>query len=94
MRYIIQPPENGKPLAWLLSKDPMPSAAPLFPDSQKGLVVAYLLNGACYAEVIPKKEQLTAVCGSGFPFGRLFFHVKKDDLFQACPRLSVDSFGG
>jgi hypothetical protein len=93
MRYIIQP-QNEKALTWLLAKDPTPSVAPLFPDSEKGLVVAYLLNGACYSEVIPTKAQLSAVCGSGFPFGRLFFHVKKDDLFQACPRLTRDSFGG
>jgi hypothetical protein len=94
MRYIIQPQVDAV-LPWLFRKAPSPSAVPLFPENNdKGLVVAYLLNGVCYAEVLPTIKQLRAVCGKGFPFGRLFFQVKKIDLFPACAQLSASSFEG
>jgi hypothetical protein len=94
VRYLLQP-ENKPVLTWLLEKDPAPSAAPVFPEGDDlGLVVAYLLNGVCYAEVLINSEQLVETCGSGFPFGRLFFHVKRQDLYSACDALTKSSFGG
>ena len=93
MRHFIQP--NARLLPWLLEQDAAPSVIPVFPDDvENGLVVAYLLNGTCYAEVLTNKEQLFAVCGKGFPYGRLFFHVKKASLFLVCAQLSRKSFGG
>lgn len=92
MRHFLQP--DGKLLPWLLKQDAAPSVIPVFPDDVEiGLVVAYLLNGTCYAEVLTSKEHLFAVCGKGFPYGRLFFRVKKDSLFLVCPQLSRKSFG-
>lgn len=94
MRYLLQP-DVGAVLPWLFRKDPLPSTAPLFPENNdKGLVVAYLLNGICYAEVLPTVKQLKLVCGNGFPFGRLFFCVKKADLYPMCSQLSESSFKG
>jgi hypothetical protein len=94
MRYLVQP-EPDAVLPWLFRKDPLPSTAPLFPRAEgRGLVVAYLLNGVCYAEVIPTVKQLRVVCGKGFPFGRLFFHIKKADLFPFCSQLAESDFGG
>lgn len=82
-------------LPWLFRQDEKPSAAPVFSeDENTGLVVAYLLNGLCYAEVVPTVEQLRVICGKGFPFGRLFFRVNKKELFRVCPSLSERSFMG
>jgi hypothetical protein len=93
MRHFIQP--DGKLLPWLLEQDATPSVIPVFPnDGNIGLVVAYLLNGTCYAEVLTGKDSLFDVCGKGFPFGRLFFHVKKTTLFPVCDTLTGKSFGG
>jgi hypothetical protein len=94
MRYFIQP-RKGKLLDWLLKRDANPSIIPVFPDNDRnGLVVAYLLNGTCYAEVLTSKDQLFTICGKGFPFGRLFFHVKKVSLFPVCEQLTGESFKG
>lgn len=92
MRHFLQP--DGKLLIWLLKQDPAPSVVPVFPgDREIGLVVAYLLNGTCYAEVLTCKKSLFDVCGKGFPYGRLFFHVKKSKLFPVCDTLTGNSFG-
>jgi hypothetical protein len=93
MRFILQP--AGSVLTWLLRKDAAPRIVPTLPgDEENGLVVAYLLNGLCYAEVLTDKAQVRAVCGSGLPLGRLFFHVKKNDLISVCAQLSEKTFGG
>ena len=93
MRYVIQ--SNGSVLPWLFKQDDKPSAAPVFSDDENtGLVVAYLLNGRVYAEVVPTVAQLRVICGKGFPFGRLFFHVNKKDLFRVCANLSEQAFMG
>lgn len=85
---ILLQPENKPVLTWLLEKDPTPSAVPVFPEGNDlGLVMAYLLNGVCYAEFLTGPYQLKQICGSGFPFGRLFFHIKRQDLQQVCDRL-------
>ena len=92
MRHFLQP--EGQLLPWLLRRDAAPSVIPIFPeDPENGLVVAYLLNGTCYAEVLTGKESLFDVCGKGFPFGRLFFHVKKASLYLVCDTLTRKSFG-
>jgi len=94
VRYLLQP-EKKPVLAWLLERDPAPSPAPTAPETVDfGLVVAYLLNGVCYAEVLITAQQLVKTCGSGFPFGRLFFHVKKSDIYPVCAQLTASSFGG
>jgi hypothetical protein len=96
MRYFIQPPDNETTLAWLLKHDAEPSVVPVFPDAESGngLVVSYLLNGTCYAEVLTSKEHLFAVCGKGFPYGKLFFHVKNSSISSACVELSEESSEG
>lgn len=87
MRYLLQP-ENKSPLAWLFERDAKPSVVPVIPaDKTFGLVMAYLLNGTCYAEVLNSAERLEQICGSKFPFGRLFFHIKQQDLHSVCAEL-------
>jgi hypothetical protein len=62
---------------------------PAFPeDSSRRLVVAHLLNGKCYAEIIIDAKHLLSICGTGFPFGRLFFHINRVDLVEVCDKLA------
>lgn len=94
MRHLLKP-KRVSALSWLLARDAEPNVLPTFPaDDTKGLVVGQLLNGSCYAEVITTPEQLTIACGSGLPLGRLFFHVKKDDLYVICDSLDAAAFKG
>lgn len=94
MRYLLNP-ENAPILAWLLERDAEPSVLPTFPDNaDKGLVVSQLLNGSCYAEVLPTPAQLKTACGPGIPLGRLFFHIDKEDLYAVCDSLDTDTFKG
>jgi len=87
MRYILQP-KSVSVLSWLIRKDPEPMPLPVFPDSEETrLVVAHLLNGKCYAEIVVDAKHLLLICGKGFPFGRLFFHVKNVDLVAVCDKL-------
>jgi hypothetical protein len=80
MRSLLQP-KDKPPLAWLLERDASPSAVPVFPAGKDlGLVMAYLLNGVCYAEVLDEPAHLEKICCGKFPFGRLFFHVKRQDI--------------
>lgn len=93
MRYLIQP-KSVLVINWLLKKDPEPLPLPIFPDDPgMRLVVAHLLNGKCYAEIVIDAKHLTAICGNSFPFGRLFFHVKHVDLEGVCDTLPPPSIG-
>lgn len=87
MKYLLQP-EDKSALTWLIEKDAKPSVIPVFPDDKSlGLVMAYLLNGVCYAEVLNDHNHLERICDSKFPFGKLFFHVKRQDLIDVCSEL-------
>lgn len=93
MRYVIQP-KSVLVLNWLLRRDPDPLPLPIFPDEPGvWLVVAHLLNGKCYAEVVIDTKHLLSICGRGFPFGRLFFHVKHVDLDGVCDKLPSPPIG-
>lgn len=94
MRYLLNP-KSVPVLSWLLARDAEPSVLPTFPaGADKGLVVGQLLNGSCYAEVLPTPEQLRAACGPGLPLGRLFFHIDREDLYAVCDSLDADVFKG
>jgi hypothetical protein len=84
MRRLLQP--KDKPLlVWLLERDAQPSAVPVFPGGEDlSLVTAYLLNGVCYAEVLNDCAHLEQICSGKFPFGRLFFHIKQQDINDVC----------
>lgn len=87
MRYLLQPKDKSA-LMWLFEKDAKPSVIPVFPeDKSLGLVMAYLLNGVCYAEVLNDSSHLEQICSGRFPFGRLFFHIKRQDLHDVCSEL-------
>lgn len=93
MRYLIQP-KSILVLNWLLKRDPDPLPVPIFPESPGvRLVVAHLLNGKCYAEVVTDSKHLMTICGKGFPFGRLFFHVRSVDLIGVCDKLPAPTIG-
>jgi hypothetical protein len=93
MRYILQP-KAVSVLSWLIRKDPEPKLLPVFPDdSETRLVVAHLLNGKCYAEVVTDDKHLLSICGKGFPFGRMFFYVKHVDLAGVCDTLPPPAIG-
>ena len=94
MRYLLNP-KNVPVLTWLLARDAEPSVLATFPDdTNKGLVVGQLLNGSCYAEVLPTPGQLKIACGPGLPLGRLFFHIDKADLYAICDSLDAETFKG
>lgn len=84
MRHLLQP-KDKPPLDWLLERDAKPSVVPVFPVGLNlRLVMAYLLNGVCYAEVLNEPAHLEQICGGKFPFGRLFFHIKRQDIDDVC----------
>jgi hypothetical protein len=99
MRYFIRPEDkrsklNGV-LPWLLDIDPNPNVLPIFPDDANlGLVVAHLVSGEVYAEVLPQAKNFVATCGDGFPMGRLYFQIPRDRLYSVCPRLTPEIFEG
>ena len=92
MRYFLT---IDKPvLNWLVDHDDEPHALPLFPERpEDGLVVAHLIAGDVVAEVIPTAEHVAIACGSGIPLGRLYFHVPKHALYDACKDLNPAIFG-
>lgn len=91
MRYFLQ--SHIAVLPWLLKRDPAPRILPSFPeDENMTLVVASLVGGAVYAEVIPKAEDFTTVCGGGLPLGRLYFQILKSELYNVCPALRESAF--
>jgi hypothetical protein len=93
VRYLLQP-KSVSVLSWLIRRDPEPKPIPVFPDdAETRLVVAHLLNGKCYAEVITDTKHLLSVCGKSFPFGRMFFHVKHVDLAGCCVTLPTPASG-
>jgi len=99
MRYFIKPKTStGQPvdtLAWLLNIDSTPTVLPVFPDTTDlGLVVAHLLSGEVFAEVLPHPNNVTEACGPGLPLGRLYFQVPKDRLYSVCGELNPKVFGG
>jgi hypothetical protein len=93
MRYFLKP---DKPvLDWLLAHDAEPRVLPVFPeDENSGLVVAHLLSGGVFAEVIPAAAHVVTACGSGLPLGRLYFQVPKNLLYSVCDNLRPGDFGG
>jgi len=94
MRHLLQP-ANESVLTWLIRRDPEPLTLPIFPDDPESrLVVAHLLNGKCYAELVPDAKHLVAICGDDLPLGRLFFHVKTVDLVDAGITLPTSANGG
>jgi hypothetical protein len=99
MHYFLRPTDAlGKAvpvLQWLLQLDNTPNVLPIFPSEENsGLVVAYLLSGEVYAEVLPHPQAVIKTCGEGVPMGRLYFQIPRDRLYMACPPLSPDVFGG
>lgn len=99
MRYFIKPKssvERAVPLlTWLLHIDSMPTTLPIFPkEDNLGLVVAYLLSGEVFAEVLPHPQKIAEICGKGLPLGRLYFQIPRDRLYSACEDLSPEIFGG
>lgn len=93
MRYFIKP--DIAVLSWLLQRDDKPHVLPVFPDTaDSGLVVAHLLSGEVFAEVIPSPTHVPAACGDGLPLGRLYFTVPRADLYPVCENLCPADFGG
>jgi hypothetical protein len=91
MRHLVKPPVQILP--WLLHRDPEPKILPSFPDDDsKGLVVASLVGGHVFAEVIPTPAAYTDVCGDGLPLGRVYFQIPKSDLYNVCPNLTEAAF--
>jgi hypothetical protein len=92
-RYFIKPAVSVLP--WLLSHDEQPHVLPVFPDDEThGLVVAHLLSGGVFAEVIPSPRHIPEACGEGLPLGRLYFQIPKSLLYTACENLHPKDFGG
>lgn len=92
MRYFIRPTDDV--LEWCLSQDAKPHTLPFMPtQAEQGLVVAQLVGGEIFAEVVLSREHLAEVCGSGFPLGRLYFQIPKSALYMACPELTPAAFG-
>lgn len=93
MRYFLKP---EKPvLDWLLQHDAAPHVLPFFAeDGETGLVVAHLLSGGVFAEVIPTAEHFKVACGAGIPLGRLYFQIPKNLLYSRCENLRPEVFGG
>jgi hypothetical protein len=97
MRYFIKSKDSKSVpvLTWLLHMDSTPTVLPFFPeDGTFGLVVAHLLSGRVFAEVLPTLDSVTEVCGEGVPLGRLYFQIPRDRLYSVCPELTPESFGG
>lgn len=99
MRYFIRPTNSANDtipvLPWLMQIDSTPNVLPIFPeDDNLGLVVAHLVSGDVYAEVLPRPENVMEACGEGFPLGRLYFQIPRDRLYSVCPRLTPAIFGG
>jgi hypothetical protein len=98
MRYFIKPKNVDRAiplLTWLSHIDSTPTVLPIFPeDDGLGLVVAYLLSGDVFAEVLPHPENVVDVCGSGVPLGRLYFQIPKDRLYSVCEELTPQVFEG
>jgi len=97
MRYFIKPKDSKSVpvLTWLLNMDATPAVLPFFPeDGTLGLVVAHLLSGKVFAEVLPNPDSVPMVCGVGVPMGRLYFQIPRDRLYSVCPELTPESFGG
>jgi len=93
MRYFLKPAKSV--LAWLLDHDVHPHVLPVFPEDEEiGLVVAHLLSGGVFAEVIPTPKHLPLVCGHGIPLGRLYFQIPKSLLYSVCDGLGPEHFGG
>jgi hypothetical protein len=93
MRYFLKPEKSV--LAWLLDHDVEPHILPVFPeDEDLGLVVAHLLSGGVFAEVVTSPKHLPEVCGRGIPLGRLYFQIPKSLLYSVCDGLCPDNFGG
>lgn len=91
-RYVLKP--AGDVLPWCLLQDAKPSTLPFLPaDGETGLVVAHLVSGEVVAEVVPSRQQLTEICGAGFPLGRLYFQISKSRLYRVCPELTPAAFG-
>lgn len=93
MRYFLKPEKSV--LAWLLDHDIEPHILPVFPEeTDLGLVVAHLLSGGVFAEVVTSPAHVLEVCGSGIPLGRLYFHIPKSVLYSVCAGLRPENFGG
>lgn len=92
-RYFIK--SESSVLPWLLSHDEKPHVLPVFPaDEARGLVVAHLLSGGVFAEVIPSPRHIPEACGEGLPLGRLYFQISKKLLYGVCENLHPEDFGG
>ena len=93
MRYFLK--SNAAVLPWLLSHDEKPHVLPVFPEEDDyGLVVAHLLSGEVFAEVIPTPQHIYGACGGGLPLGRLYFQIPKNLLYSVCENLEPETFGG
>lgn len=91
MRYLLQ--TKTSVLEWLLGHDDTPSVLPIFPENDEfGLVVAHLLSGAVYAEVIPAADNVQSIVGGGIPLGRLYFQIPKTAIYSVCPDIQPSSF--
>lgn len=93
MRHFIKP--DVTTLSWLLQHDSEPHVLPIFPENDSdGLVVAHLLSGGVFAEVIPTPAHILEACGDGLPLGRLYFQVPREALYGVCENLNPGDFGG
>lgn len=91
MRYLLRPEESV--LDWLLARDNEPTILPVFPESADfALVVAHLLSGDVYAEVIPAADNVQSIVGGGIPLGRLYFQIPKKALYKVCPEITPAAF--
>jgi len=92
-RYFLE--SNADVLSWLLDHDGQPHVLPIFPEEDTcGLVVAHLLSGGVFAEVIPTPTHVREACGDGLPLGRLYFRIPKNLLYSVCENLHPEDFGG
>jgi len=88
MRYLLKPDEPV--LEWLLNFDDQPSVLPTFPaDADHALVVAQLLSGNVFAEVIPAADDVASIVGGGVPLGRLYFQIPKKAVYSVCPNADI-----
>lgn len=93
LRYFIKPKQAV--LNWLLELDSTPKVLPVFPkDTELGLVVAHLVSGKVFAEVLPDPRRVAEACGQGIPMGRLYFQIPRDRLYSVCPELTQEVFRG
>ncbi len=76
-----------------MARDDEPTVLPVFPDDANlALVVAHLLSGAVYAEVIPAADNVQSIVGGGIPLGRLYFQIPKNAIYKVCPAIGPDAF--